>query len=82
MDINQEWAPNQADPEPSSEELTRAAMAKGYTRAIWAESDDYTLSLLVKPDADIEGTFRAWDQDESEWLKVNGWLFSIEDVGA
>jgi len=46
---------------------------------VTADSDEYTLELWVKPDADLDGTFRAWDEDESEWLKVNGWLFIIED---
>lgn len=80
MDINHEWAPNQADPEPSIEEVIRGAMAKGYTRAIWAESPEYMLSLMAKPEADLDGTFRAFDLDELEWLSVNGWLFSIEDA--
>lgn len=78
--LNQEWAPNQADAEPTMEEMTREAMAKGYTREVWAESDEYTLNLLVKPDADLDGAFRAFDIDESEFLKVNGWLFAIEDA--
>lgn len=78
MDINAEWAPNQADAEPTEHDMIRRAMAKGYTRHVWAEGGDYLLNLLVKPDADLDGTFRAYDQDECEWLKVNGWLFCIE----
>lgn len=69
---------NQADPEPSDQDLIQAAMAKGYTHHVSAESDEYTLDLLVKPDADMDGSFRAFDLGECEWLKVNGWLFSIE----
>lgn len=78
MNINAEWAPNQADAEPSDQEMIRKAIDKGYTREIWAEGDEHTLNLLIKPDADLDGRFRAFCLDETEWLMVNGWLFSIE----
>lgn len=70
---------NQADSEPSQEDMIRAAQAKGYTRHVWAEGGEFTLDLLVKPDADLDGTFRAYDLDEEEWIKVNGWLFTTSD---
>jgi hypothetical protein len=37
----------------------------------------HTLELLIKPDADLDGTFPAFDRGENEMLSVNGWLFSI-----
>ena len=77
--LNQEWAMNQADAEPTDQEMIQRVQAKGYTREITAESTEYTLMLLVQPEADLDGTFRAFDCDECEWLKVNGWLFSIEE---
>ena len=80
MNINAEWAPNQADPEPTDQQLIQAAMAKGYTREIWAEGGEHALNLLIRPEAYTDGTFRAFDLDECEWLKVNGWNFSIEDA--
>lgn len=55
------------------------ARTQGYTRAVVADCDLHTLELLIKPDADLDGTFRAWDRDQQEWLRVNGWLFVIED---
>lgn len=58
----------------------RAAIDQGFTREIFAISDQYDLSLLIAHDADLDGTFRAWDIDNGEWLNVNGWLFSIEDM--
>lgn len=76
--INAEWAPNQADPEPSDQHMIRRAMDKCYTQEVWAESDEYTLNLLVKPGTDMDSRFRAFCLDEFEWLTVSGSLFSIE----
>lgn len=76
--INSEWAPNQADQEPTDQNMRQAAMAKGYTQEVWAEGGDYSLPLLIKPDADLDGTFRAFDLDECEWINVNGWNFTIK----
>lgn len=69
---------NQADAEPTDQDMIRAAQAKGFTRQVQAEGGEYSLSLLIKPDADIDDRFRAFDIDECEWLNVNGWLFEIE----
>lgn len=57
------------------------AILNGYTREIIADSGlDYTLHLFVKPDADLDGSFKAYDADECEWVRVSGWNFTIEDV--
>jgi len=56
------------------------AVLAGFTREVFATASEYDLHLLVKPDADLDGTFRAWDCDEQEWLSVNGWNFNINDV--
>lgn len=72
--------PNQADAEPTDQELISKAMARGYTREVWAECADHTLNLLVQKDIDLDGRFVAFDLDECEFLRVNGWLFSIEDA--
>ena len=53
------------------------ARANGFTLRIEAESDYHSLDLLVKPDADLDGTFRAFCMHERKYLNVNGWLFSI-----
>jgi hypothetical protein len=71
--INPEWAPNQADPEPTDQELIQAARAKGYTKHVEMENDDRSLDLLVKPDADLNGRFKAFCLDELEWIAVAGW---------
>ena len=58
-----------------------AAQSKGYTRRILVSGGMTELELLVEPDSDLDGTFRAWDCAEEEWLTVNGWLMdSLEDL--
>jgi hypothetical protein len=72
MDINAEWAPNQADAEPTDHELIQQAQGRGYTRELWLSGGEYDLNVLVKPDADLDGAFRAFCLDECEYLRVNG----------
>lgn len=52
---------------------------QGFTRAVTADSDMVTLSLLIKPDTDLDDRFKAWDTEEQEFIMVNGWLFTVED---
>lgn len=54
------------------------ALLHGYVREIVAEGGGMTLNLLVKPDADFDGRFKAWDRDAEGLIAVNGWLFEIE----
>lgn len=53
---------------------------EGFTRRIVAENSLYILDLLIRPGANLDGTFMAWDIDEEKFIKVNGWVFAIEDV--
>lgn len=53
------------------------AVLQGFTREVTADSDGHTLYLLVKPDTDFDGSFKAWNMDNQEFIKVNGWLFDI-----
>lgn len=56
------------------------ARLHGYTKPIIVNFDDGTeLYLLVKPEADLDGRFKAFDRDECEMLNVAGWLATIED---
>lgn len=71
--------PNQADPEPTAEETQQWLTTLGYTKCAWGTSDEYDLYLWVKPTADLEGAFRAWDEDAEEFIKVNGWLFVFKE---
>jgi hypothetical protein len=54
-----------------------AAILEGYTREVVAIGGGSELYLLVKPDTDFESTFEAWDSDDQEFIRVNGWLFTI-----
>ena len=54
------------------------AILDGYTKMVTAENDFYTLFLLVEPDTDLDSRFKAWDTEAQEFIRVNGWLFSIE----
>ncbi|MBY5581869.1 hypothetical protein [Rhizobium leguminosarum] len=56
------------------------AVLDGFTREIIADSGNHTLYLLVKPTTDFGDRFKAWDMDEQEYIHVNGWLFTCEDV--
>jgi hypothetical protein len=53
------------------------AVLQGFTQEVVADSDSYTLYLLVRPDTDFDSTFEAWDTDSQEYLRINGWLFTI-----
>lgn len=57
-----------------------AAILQGYTREVMAFGGGYDLHLFIKPDTDLDDAFKAYDADECEWIRVNGWLFSFEDV--
>lgn len=57
-----------------------AAIMQGYTRHVLLDSDGSCFAALIRPDVDLDGTFRAFDTDNQEWLNVNGWLFSITDA--
>lgn len=63
---------------PSTEQ---EALSAGYTRSIVASSECFDLELLVQPDANLDGTFKAFDRDSLEMLNVNGWLFVTQDAG-
>jgi len=54
------------------------AILQGYTKEIWAECSEYEGPFLVRPDADLDGTFRAWDMDLQEFVRINGWLWFID----
>ncbi len=55
-----------------------SAVLDGYTQEVHAFADHVELYLLVKPGTDTDDTFRAWDMDAQEFIRVNGWMFVIE----
>lgn len=58
-----------------------SAVNAGFTREVSLECDCFVLSLLVRPDCDLEGEFTAFCLDECELLTVNGWLFDALEGG-
>lgn len=56
------------------------AVLAGYTRQVLATSERYDLHLLIKPDTDLDDTFKAFCTDDQEMISINGWLFTFEDI--
>lgn len=53
------------------------AVLDGFTEEVWASNDQgVDLYLLVKPGTDMDDSFKAWDMDAQEYIRVNGWLWS------
>lgn len=54
------------------------------TRQGWieymADAGGFDLHISVHPDADLDDTFLAFDHDEQEMIKINGWLFTLEQI--
>lgn len=49
----------------------------GFTNLIAITGGHYDLTVWVRPDADLDGTFDAICDDTGERLRVNGWMFEI-----
>lgn len=49
----------------------------GWTEMVLS-SDEVELHVSVAPQTDIEGEFLAFDHDEQEMIRVNGWMFCLE----
>lgn len=56
------------------------AILAGYTQEWLGECDQCDMHLFTKPDVDLDGTFKAYDADNCEWVRVNGWLWTFEPV--
>jgi hypothetical protein len=54
------------------------ALALGYVRRIYVENATECADLLVKPNADLDGRFKAFSLDDETWVIVSGWLFEID----
>ncbi|WP_068090919.1 hypothetical protein [Novosphingobium rosa] len=56
------------------------AIAAGYTQPVFATTGTLDLELLIRPGTDYDSAFGAYDLNEGEMLKVNGWNFDFEDM--
>ena len=55
------------------------AALDGYTQEAHAfAGEGLKLYLLVKPNTDFDGHFRAWDMEAHEFITVTGWMFTVE----
>jgi hypothetical protein len=54
------------------------AVLQGYTEEVVADNASYTFFLMIKPDTDLDSTFTAWNTDDQEYIRINGWMFSFE----
>ena len=53
------------------------AVLQGFTKEVVLENESLTLFLLVQPETALGERFKAWDTDNQEFIRVNGWLFSV-----
>lgn len=56
------------------------AILAGFTRELIGASSECELHIFVKPDADLDDQFKAYDADSCEFIIVRGWLFSFADT--
>jgi hypothetical protein len=78
--LNQEWAPNQADRLPDYDDFKEAAARRGRTREVSCTSDEADFEGWIRPDADLDGAFHLTCSDTGQVFKINGWLFHVEDA--
>lgn len=58
------------------------ARDRGFSRAIHIQTPAADIAALVKPGADLDDSFVAFDIDNLEYLKIFGWNVSIDfDAG-
>jgi hypothetical protein len=56
------------------------AILAGFTREVMANSDAGEMHIFIKPDADLDGRFKAYNADDCEWVVLNGWLWSFDEI--
>jgi hypothetical protein len=56
------------------------AVLQGYTEEWLGTCPEADLYLLCKPDTDFDSTFTAFDTDNQEFVRINGWLWSFESL--
>lgn len=45
-----------------------------------ADCDAACMHISVKPGTDLEGTFEAFNHDDGEPVRINGWLWSFDAI--
>lgn len=61
-------------------DTSETAIAKGFTRPVYIDFGSMDVEALIRPETDLDGRFKAFDIANNEWLNINGWLATVEDV--
>ena len=56
------------------------AILAGFTIEVMASNAAHDIHLFIKPGTDLGERFKAYDADECEFVFVNGWLFSFDEI--
>lgn len=50
-----------------------------YTYNLELDAGEYILDVSIDPNTNIDGTFKAWCNDEQEFIEIDGWTVSVLD---
>jgi hypothetical protein len=56
------------------------AVSRGYTKPMLASSIQGEFACLARPGDDMDGVVKVFDTDNQEWIRLNGWNWSFEDL--
>lgn len=56
------------------------AVLDGFTKQLMGFCAEADMFLLVKPDTDLDSRFKAWNSDDQEFVYINGWLWTFEEM--
>lgn len=56
------------------------AVLNGWTRELICHARGESVHILVDPDTDLDTRFKAWDCDNQEIVRINGWMYEFEEV--
>lgn len=45
-----------------------------------AESGHIILDITIESGTDLDSRFKAWCNDENEYIIINGWMFTFSEV--
>jgi len=58
----------------------KTAIAQGYTEPFIADCTEYNLEIMVRPETDMQDTFKAYDLTCDRFVKLNGWLWDFQEI--
>jgi len=57
-----------------------AAHCEGFTERYEADCAAFNLTILIRPGTDLDDTFTAFDPECCEYVRISGWLWTLERV--